>query len=320
MFEMFPREFGKSRILVYNMDEFVELINLYNGKADCYTTLYNYNRELGAQNQQTVEVDKIFFDFDEEGCIEDVRRLHKGLLKENKKHIIFFSGRGFHVYIFCKVYNLSYPRSAVKNAQLTYILRLGIGVDDKVIGDIARLARLPNTWNPRRQRFCIPVSSEDLEKGIEFIREKAKKQNFKYDFYGEELLDMKKYDHINEEDAAKIALLKEIPKEGISTNLEFPECIKKALAKPDLGYDERYSVILFCRDGLHLFVNETVDILQKYLSQSKFEHCMREAPRKYGQVSYLYERPTLFFNCDKMKRMGYCSLRGKCDIIKGVYK
>ena len=92
------------------------------------------------------------------------------------------------------------------------------------------------------------------------------------------------------------------------------------MAKGDLGYDERYSVILFCRDGLHLFVNETVDIMKQYLTESKFEHCMREAPRKYGQVSYLYERQTLFFNCDKMKRMGYCSLCGKCDIMKGVYK
>ena len=80
----FPREvwFGSHlstdgqspRIVVWNKEEYAELVKLNNGRRNCYTNVYNYEqftdkidtwgRTTGVPIQRTVILDRIFLDFD----------------------------------------------------------------------------------------------------------------------------------------------------------------------------------------------------------------------------------------------------------------
>lgn len=194
LFNEFPREFGKRRTLVKNKDELYHMIRRYNGMIDCYTGVYS--------RRENPTIDKLFFDFDSEDCLVKVKKFHNFLVENSYKHCMFFSGGGFHVYVFVnKDSNLKFPKNAIRNAQLDLIKRSGLevgkDVDSHVIGDVRRITRIPNTFNikPNRKRFCIPVSEETLEIGMNKIRKLARVQmQFVGDIKGKVCIELSKYD------------------------------------------------------------------------------------------------------------------------------
>ena len=202
----FPREMGfpARNGIVYNIQEFLDKINKFNGKSTVFTSLYAFSLiSENHINYESAKVKQLFFDFDNEGCLNCVRKFHNYLIEKDLMHCIFFSGGGFHVYVAVEYPNfLKNKKISVTNAQinLTDILGFKIGinedsdVDAHIIGNVAQLVRVPNTFNLKRRVFCIPISSEDLKLSFEEIKEKAKTQNPKIYIYGKKFFDISPFD------------------------------------------------------------------------------------------------------------------------------
>ena len=304
MFKKFPREVGPPRKVVYNIQEWLNFCNKYNGmKKAVYTSIYKFNiiDQVGTKpvkpEYNSAIIDKIFFDFDDKSCNawKECNSLHQELLKDNIKHIIIMSGRGYHLYYFSSPLSSENPKSLIYNSQYHFINKLKLTVDAQVIGNPAQLARVPNTFNIKGNRFCIPLTQEQFEKEDKYCKQLASKQNFvKKISIGEKLFDLKPFDY-------KTNIV-----EDINFELEFENSvnqnymnncdikIKKLLSKKELGWRERYLVILYFREK-GFTMQEVYNILKEHLSKRKFKHCIVEE----RQLQYLFERDDLMFpeNC-----------------------
>ena len=326
LFSTFPREVGPPRKLVNNKKEYLEYINLYNGKRKAiYSSIYTFEKlQPNTKNvlrpiYDTAIVDKIYFDFDNKSCSAyiECNKLHKHCDKMGLKHCIIFSGRGYHLYIFTKSSNLKYKKEAIKGAQNFFINASQLIVDKQVIGNVAQMARIPNTFHIKAKRFCIPLSREQFEKGSEFIKEFSKEQNFTNNIYiGRKLL------HISDWDAPYSGdnfLFSPIENITSSTKIKkfpnFPLCISYIIHKIPMRWKERYLLILYLKEKGFL-QQEVFEILKEYLSDKKLRHCIKEE----RQLQYLFKRDDLLFpSCENMMKDGFCP--GKCKLFgKVIYK
>lgn len=329
LFNIFPRQIGSTdgRRIVSDVREFLDVVNRYNGKKRLFVSVYNYT---SPEHYDDIVLDKIFFDFDdEETMMDDVINLHKYCMKHNYKHIMFFSGKGFHFYILTKNgEKLFSPKECLYNAHLFFIKKLNINVDEKIIGDIARMATIPNTFNLKRKRFCIPISEEDLEKGYDYIREKAKSQNFKYIIYGKRLFDISKFDVENKNNNFFIPgissksnfsnsiLAKNMPEIDDSVVDCVPPCIKNLLLAgkegKHIGWKERGYIICYFRDYEGLLLNEMVALLKKFLNARDFRHSVIEEKQpQYLYRDFVRDR-VIFPSCEKLKEEGVCKINNFC--------
>lgn len=310
LIENWPREIGiPYRKMIRNKNEFWENINLFNGLKTIYYSLYNCNEEGSYEN---CLIDKLWFDMDNDNSLKCILNFHKKL--KNLKHLLIFSGRGFHVYIFTKGYEfIKNKKDCLYNAQLNMLKFIGlkekIDIDERPLGDIARIVRVPNTQHIETKKFCITLTEEDLEKGLDWIKEKAKKPCYEFTYYGNELFDISKFDI---ERTEKIEMIKipenvkiEIDRNSLLKNI--PVCISNMMIKDYVDWDSRYHIISYFRDRGYI-IQETNEILIKYLKgkikhgHDNYEHCILTEK----QLQYLYKRPELFFSCDRIKKDGHC--------------
>jgi hypothetical protein len=281
----FPRYIAfPERKLIRIESDFYKLINKFNGIKNIYYSIYEWNEE------NWWHFDKIFFDFDGENAFKEVKIFHNRLNEIGYKHLILFSGKkGFHLYLFLKNYErINNMKDALKNANLFFIKQLNIHPDEAVIGDIARIARVPNTYHITGKRYCIPLSENDLNKSLDEIKEMAKQQNFKFDLFGEVLFDISQFDYENVEikDLNKIypELKSEIKIEDKLIN-KFPQFFKMILLNPQYAtYDNRYWFAIFCREeGIHPTVCDKIakkywsNVKEKSGRRSKYEEFKVEA-------------------------------------------
>ncbi len=181
------------RRIANNKKYFLELINRYNSVKNCYYSLYALD-ELGGFTHSNI--DKVAWDFDGELAHEHANRLADWCIKKNYLFCIFFSGKkGFHIYIFTKngdkLINNTY---ALKSTHKTLEKEVGILNDFHIVGDIARIMRVPNTLHLGSKLYCRPLTINQLKKPLIDIKELAKKQCLTTTYYGEKLLNIKKYD------------------------------------------------------------------------------------------------------------------------------
>jgi hypothetical protein len=223
------------------------------------------------------------------------------------------SGRGYHLYILAKTYRAKNSKSCIYNSQHYFIDSLGLIVDAQVIGNPAQLARIPNTWNGKGKRFCIPLTKEQFDKGDEFIKTLANNQNFiKNIIIGEELFNIKKYDcEIKEKEyKTNVGEIKECINEKYF-NIA-PICIQNLLLKNNIRWKERYLIILFYRE-LGYTKQEVYNILKNHLSEKKLYHCINEE----RQLQYLFEKDNLLFpKCENIINDGFCNK--KCEKYNNV--
>jgi len=325
MFGTFPREFSRKRKYITSEYEFIDLVNKYNGFIDCYASIYGWNKE------KVHSVDKIFFDMDnlemtdgiyylklgkkiaQPRCYMACRSLHYYLDAENIKHIVLFSGKGFHIYVFidegCNIYN---KKSMIKNIQhhLAKEANITIGhpqeadIDDHIVGDIRRIARIPFTFNLKQKRFCIPLDRDDFALTYDEIREKAKNQFNNWTIFGEVYLDPREYDV-----PTNIEGLEALDDFDIGENVDFKEMIKmlppliqKLILSSRCGWRDRYLTILAMRE-VGFPKQLCIQIVREYWTPEKFKHSLMEE----RQVDYIYNgRPDLFFpNWDLLISEGY---------------
>lgn len=315
----FPRHMFKRRKLVKSIDEFTYLINQYNGKKDCYLSLYAFDIVGGHVSYDNSIIDKIFFDFDSKQGLESVRVFHTYLMSKDIKHKIYFSGRGFHVYTLTNKVYVKNPKSAIASAQQTLAKEAGLSIgdpkiadmDNHIVGDIARISRFPNTVNLKSKLYCIPLKHSDLDLQIGDIRELAKAPQHSYEVFGKQLLDLSAFDS----ETPKIYLPEAELKDTGNISEDFPPCIKYLLSKQDCAWKDRYYVILYLRD-IGLTKTEIDAILKKYLTQDKFRHAVYDE----RQTEYLCgKRHEYFLSKSHFHEHGCCFNCKDCPIEK-LYK
>ncbi|MHA1869050.1 MAG: hypothetical protein ACTSXD_13485 [Candidatus Heimdallarchaeaceae archaeon] len=319
MFLKFPREIATpKRQVVWSLKEFIRTINRLNTKKNLYTSLYAYSCEGNNIDYDKPIIDKIFFDLDGKSAKNDIYKLLEKT--EKYKKIIIFSGGGFHLYILTKDRIFRSPniaKSSLLYYQENFTKNLDLeSLDTHVLGDIRRITRIPNTFNLKRKRFCIPVFESEIEMA-EDLAIQQRKENLSSFIHGEKFLSMKE---IGEDFYYQYKIFTEdgdlyehkYDGEDEIDLKNVPPCIEKLLKKRKLGWQERTVLILYLKENAY-FINETIHILKKYLTPKKFYHCVKEEKQPY----YLYQREDMYFPTkEKLVSMGLCDLSGYCDQAK----
>ncbi|MEK9694235.1 MAG: hypothetical protein VW270_00645 [Candidatus Poseidoniales archaeon] len=186
------------RKLVRTNDELESYWAGKNGVSNAYMTVYGYRGTQQPYNKRvnlmTPIVRHFVMDFDPknfrerdkpdvdpERALEQTLRLHQFLLEKNISHSIWYSGGGFHVWVMLdKPYMPSTDDSvsAIKEAGMLivseWIRDMNLYCSDPAVPfDTSGMIRIPNSYNAKRGLWSIPISTGDLEKGLDYIMEKA---------------------------------------------------------------------------------------------------------------------------------------------------
>ena len=210
--------------------------------------------------------------------------------------------------------DFKYKKEVVRGAQEYFINKLKLTVDRQVIGNIAQLARIPNTFHIKANKFCIPLTKEQFEKGNEYIKILSTKQNFVNSIYmGRKLLDISEWD-IAPTNEFNLNLPK-IPIENLESLREtkdFPPCLAILLGNKNMKWKERYLLIIYLKEK-GFSQKEIFQILKKHLSEKKLKHCIKEEK----QLQYLFKRDDLMFpSCESIMKDGFCN--SKCKFFNNV--
>jgi hypothetical protein len=306
-------EGGLPRKIFTDEKEFLKFVNQNNGiKNAIYRSLYNFKDTMlknGKEipNYETAIIDKVMFDFDDRECDnkawEECNKLHQELCKEKIRHKINMSGRGYHLFILTEERDLKYPKSSIYNCQKFYIDKLKLLCDDKIVGNIAQMCRVANTYNAKAKRFCVPLTQDVFEKGDEYSKNFGLMQRLRtYTSFmgGDKLLNLKQFDNETKQDCGIII---ENLEQSSSDNIvlkDIPIFIKELLEKKTSNYKERYLIILYFKESGNT-KKEIYEILKQYLTPKKFHHCISEE----RQLQYLFDRDDLVFpSLDTIQKMG----------------
>ena len=94
------------RKVVLSRNDYAEFVNAQNNRTNVYTTVYDFEHfSERAKIDSSVILDRIFLDFDAHGekiekAYRDVKVVMELVLEQEFEYTLFFSGRGFHVFIF----------------------------------------------------------------------------------------------------------------------------------------------------------------------------------------------------------------------------
>jgi hypothetical protein len=287
------------------------LVRTLNGRVNVYRSIYNFWER---PSYDKAFIDKIFFDFDKDGNgteLKDTRKLHSYLIDNQITHAIYFSGRGFHLFVKTKSlasWEIQNPVMAIKNAWNRISQEAKVN-PDPATKDILRIARLPNSLNMKSGLFCIPLSYNDIESlEREEIEKLAERQRFKnYHTKEKEVLDLTEFDCNSDVfQPREICRNKDLDEKRLQERL--PECAKACLEAEYAGFEGRFITILALKE-LNYSVGNTKKILEKYLSnnfkkgrdESEYDHCINE-----NQVEYLYQRDFFWPSCEKIRADGLC--------------
>ncbi len=164
-------------------NEYFEFVKSHNNRTNVYTTVYDFEHFTETMPvEDSVIIDRIFLDFDAhednlDMAWRDVKVVMEMVIENNYLHTLFFSGRGFHLFLFGK------PTKNMRNVQTFFreikqLLDLKVGKKnslDERVGQKTRLRRVPNTVNMSSSdgkgnaRYCIPLTIDDLRLDIEEI-------------------------------------------------------------------------------------------------------------------------------------------------------
>lgn len=285
-------EVGLPRKLCNATKDAIDFINRCNGIKAVYKTVYKFESMIEKKpDYNSAIIDRLFFDFDSKECWNETNKLHKELLKDDIKHTLTMSGKGYHVFIFTNEYKPRNSKATIYNAQHHFIDKLNLDCDRQVVGDNARLHRVPNTFNNKSKRFCIPLTQEQFYSGDEVIKAAAQKQNFiSNKIIGTKLFNILEFDKdIKFKDEFDIKLIVN-DNENANYMKECPQMIRELLLKNDACWKERYIIILYFKE-VGYTMEEVGKILKDNLSEKKYRHCIREE----RQLQYIFERDDLIF-------------------------
>ena len=161
------------RQIVKNKQEFIDWVNAYNGKMNCYTTVYDF----AVVNENTkidssVILDRIFLDFDAhdeplEKAYEDFLSVSQKFLDEDIMFRPLFSGKGFHIIAYGEI------AKDIRSIQNYYgTLAADHPTLDSSGIQTNRLRRIPQTLNLSSDGYyCMPVNPKRIT--LDTIKEAA---------------------------------------------------------------------------------------------------------------------------------------------------
>ena len=164
-------------------NDYIDFIKAHNNRTNVYTTVYDF--EYFTENmpvEASVIIDRIFLDFDAhedelDKAWRDVKQVMELVITNDYKHTLFFSGRGFHLFLFGKrTKEMRDVQTFFKEIKEYLIMKVGKdNTLDERVGQTTRLRRVPNTVNMSSSdgegnaRYCIPLTIDDLSLDIEEI-------------------------------------------------------------------------------------------------------------------------------------------------------
>ena len=178
------------RKVVLTRNEYAEFVYAQNNKTNVYTTVYDFSEfSEKAKIDNSVIRDRVFLDFDAhednlEMAWRDLKVVMELVHKRDYEHTFFFSGRGFHLFLFGEVTeNMRNIQTFFREIKAYLVSKVGKtnSLDDRV-GQHTRLRRVPNTVNMAssdkegKPYFCIPLVQKDLTASLSDILTLAKRQ------------------------------------------------------------------------------------------------------------------------------------------------
>ena len=89
-------------------NDYINFVKSHNNKTNVYTTVYDFEYFTETMPvEDSVIIDRIFLDFDAheddlDKAWRDVKAVMELVISNDYKHTLFFSGRGFHLFLFGK--------------------------------------------------------------------------------------------------------------------------------------------------------------------------------------------------------------------------
>lgn len=328
----FPRDIGTpQRMKIETVEQFIETVKKFNGTKRIFYSLYNRNNPV---------VDKVWFDFDSPQSYNNAKKMKDYCIEKNLKHMIVFSGGGFHFYIFAKS-DITKPQKELLDRTHRYLaqqLNMTIGqpetedIDCHIIGDIARIVTLPGTYNIRRKRWARSIPDSIFSLGLEAIHNYCRPNGgpdgkFRLFIYGENLFDFSeiKYKRLDIE-MTNIKIEYEIKIDDERLQKICPPCIISMLVEKGCFKSRYFSSFYLKELG---FSSEQINkIAEKYFSKfprtDHFKNNYEQYCKAQGVLKQLFtssKNDFCFPNCETLQRNSLCP--GKCSwypIQKKLYK
>jgi hypothetical protein len=309
------------RIYCKNYKEAFKIINQNNGHKRVFYSLYEFDT---AHHRHNPQLTKIFFDFDSQNCFDNIVKFAKWCNKNNYRHLIVFSGGGFHAYLFTKNFDkITDAKTALYAIQHDVCKELGFSigeskladVDDKIIGDISRIATIPGSFNTKRKKFAIPVNSRDLindKLTYESIRELAKVQTIGCSITETDCYDIAKYEHVKQ--TVKYGFKEFKDKQNVEVTdkdlQDFPPCIQNILLDKNKKGDWKGRWICVTWLINANYSAKCIDALaKKYFGAVNRTDNFKNNYNHFKKVKTLelaIKREDIFPSCHKLNELGYC--------------
>lgn len=315
------------RVICKSEKEFYDTINKYNGiREKIYFSLYDCDEN---RNFDEAEIHVIGLDLDSEKSLDNLIKLWEYCKKNNYKSLYTFSTKGFWCYVFTKNHKrLKNKCSALRLATEHIAKEIGLTIglekdndlDGHVVGDVKRITRLPNSFDIKRKRYCIPITIEDMRKGYEWIVEKSKKQHFTYSYYNRDYFSINIFDRPAEE-KVNLAELKTEIKVDDKVIDNFLPCVKNCIANIPLKSHNQFWVwtTIYMKE-ISLNENAIKKLVKPFLEKHKrsdgkgendWVHYLTFDHLPESVVRSSYSMPC----CDKLMKAGYCP--GRCKKYAG---
>lgn len=174
-------------------------------------------------------------------------------------------------------------------------------------------------------RYCVSLSDADIHAGYMHVYRKSLARSFDVHLMGHYKIVMTSVRNVKKRieyivDPNKINEVKQIDDSAIKDvysllenfsiyDSDVPICVKTMLKNDELGYYERYALIVYLYD-LDLTPTEISIVLRNVLSHKKYKHCMETAPPR----SIVAKAQAGLYNvgCKTMRELGYCE-EEKCQ-------
>lgn len=307
------------RRVVKTKSEYINWFNQYNGKMNCYTTVYDFEDiNDNTQIDSSVILDRMFLDFDAhdkplELAHEDFVSVAKRLEEQDILFRSYFSGKGFH--IIAKGERVTDIRSI---QQYYSELAKDYPTLDRTGIQITRLRRIPNsmnlssTYGDDKSYFCTPVNYKLGD--LDLILETAKTMTPIDIEYGSKKIVFPSVKPIEVSDI-EVEMPKPIGK------IPILPCLNNAIMVENPSHYARVYLIQWYRDLLsgrerNLPLEQQAELINTVMSELKTIASRDEiwldwdehVTRKYvtGIVSKGYHAPS----CKTLIPQGYCI--GKC--------
>jgi len=306
------------RQIVKNKNEFVDWVNSFNGKMNCYTTVYDYEHYAeNAKVDNSIILDRMFLDFDSHheplvNSFNDMCYIANKFEKEDLAFKMYFSGKGFHIILYGEKVN------DIRSIQQYYSeLAKDCNTLDRTGIQTNRLKRIPNTVNLSSEGpyFCIPLSFEDINNGLDYILNIATKGNHKSIKYGSTL---KKWKGVAPIEISEVEIVPPKP----PGDLPILPCLNNSIMVENPGHYARVYLAQWYRDILamgerHLTTEKQNEIVEIIINEFKAIAARENVWLDWDEsvsrkhVSFIVRGGYHAPSCkDKLIPQGYCV--GKC--------